>query len=66
MANSKINQSRLKLAERLWGLGREDLTELLNDDDLYNPYGAPALIACCERLGIGVPGHVVAFARVPA
>lgn len=52
-----------KLGAWLWILGREDLTELINDDSLYNPYGAPALIAVCDKMGIDVPEYVREFAK---
>ena len=52
-----------KLGAWLWLFGREDLETLLNDNGLYNPYGAPALIAVCENLGIEVPEDVVEFAK---
>lgn len=55
-----------KLSCWMWALGRDDLAELLNDDDLYNPYGAPALIACSERLGIPIPLSLIEFAKVKA
>ena len=54
-----------KLGEWLWILGREDLYEVIHDDGLYSPYGAPALIKVCESLGIEVPDDVRSFARVP-
>lgn len=44
-------------------LNREDLAEVLNGS--YNPYGAPALIECCKKLGIKVPDSLVEFAKNP-
>jgi hypothetical protein len=52
-----------KLGEWLWILGREDLNEKINDGDLYNPYGTPALIAVCKDLGINVPDSLIDFAK---
>jgi len=58
------SRSVCKLGEWLWILGREDLYDVIHDDSLYNPYGAPALIAVCEDLGIEVPEDVRSFAKV--
>ncbi len=53
-----------KLSMFLRIMGREDLAELIDDDDLYNPYGAPALIAVCDKMGIQVPDSLREFAKV--
>lgn len=55
-----------KLSAWLWVLGREDLSDLLERGDLYNPYGAPALIAVCEKLDITVPKELRTFAAKKA
>ena len=52
-----------KLAHWLWLMGRDDLKALIQDDDLYNPYGAPALIAVCKKMGIKVPKYLTEFAK---
>jgi hypothetical protein len=59
------SRSILKLGEWLWLLGRDDLAELANSSALYNPYGAPALVAVCEQMGIPVPASLRDFAAVP-
>jgi len=43
-------------------LGREDLARTIMRDDLYAPYGAPALVKVCDELGILVPANVREFA----
>lgn len=53
-----------KLAAWLWLMGREDLEELILRDELYNPYGAPALIAVCEKMRVAVPKEVIKFASL--
>jgi len=52
-----------KLSTWLWLFGRDDLRRLIDDDELYNPYGAPALIAVCNEMGIVVPESLKAFAQ---
>ncbi len=52
-----------KLGMWLWIMNREDLQEILDDDDLYNPYGAPALVEVCNQLGIEVPSSLIEFAK---
>ena len=52
-----------KLGHWLWLLGRDDLEELVNDDNLYNPYGMPALIALTEKLGLCVPEDCMEFSK---
>lgn len=53
-----------KISAWCWLLGREDLAELVDRDDLYNPYGMPALIEVSKALGIEVPQDCIAFAEV--
>lgn len=53
-----------KLSAWLWVLDRSDLETLIDNDELYNPYGAPALIAVCEKLGIEVPNSLVEFSKI--
>jgi len=57
------SRSVSKLSAWMWLLDRDDLRRLLRDDDLYNPYGSPALIKCCEELGIEVPNSLREFAK---
>jgi len=52
-----------KLSAWLWLLNREDLVNTIEDDSLYNPYGAPALIEVCNQLGIDVPESLVEFSK---
>ncbi len=52
-----------KLSTWMWMLGRKDLSDILQDSDLYNPYGAPALIECCKKLEIKIPDSLVEFAE---
>lgn len=39
-------------------LGRPDVATVLDDDNLYPPYGRPALRKACEMLGIDVPSYL--------
>jgi len=57
-------RSLQKLGAWLWLLNREDLETIINDDDLYNPYGSPALIEVCNQLGVEVPSSLVEFSKV--
>lgn len=52
-----------KLSAWLWLLGRDDLRRLISDDELYNPYGMPALIELTKALGLPVPEDCIAFAE---
>lgn len=52
-----------KLSHWLWLLGREDLKRLVNDNELYNPYGMPALIELTKALGLKVPEDCIEFAK---
>lgn len=45
------SRSITKLAAWMWVAGRDDLAALLHRDDLYTPYGAPALKALGAALG---------------
>ena len=53
-----------KVSAWMWSLGRQDIVSILQDGNLYNPYGAPALIKACKELGIKVPESLLKFARV--
>jgi len=44
-------RSVMKLSAWMWLIGRDDLAELVVREDLYAPYGAPALKALCFELG---------------
>ena len=63
MRGLSSSRSLSKLSSWLWLFGREDLQEIAMSDDLYNPYGAPALIKVCEELGIEVPDDLREFAK---
>lgn len=53
-----------KLSAYLWLYGKDSLVEIIEDDDLYNPYGMPALIAVCEKMKIYVPEVCIQFANI--
>lgn len=59
------SRSIQKLGMWLWLMSREDLAEIIANDDLYNPYGAPALIEVCNQMGIDVPKSLIEFAKTP-
>ena len=52
-----------KLGHWLWLMNRNDLRQIVDDDELYNPYGAPALIAVCAKMGIKVPDRLIEFSK---
>jgi hypothetical protein len=45
-------------------MGRDDLRQILDNEDLYNPYGSPALIKVCEEMGITVPISFIEFSKI--
>ena len=47
-----------KLAAWMKILNRDDVADVLGDDNLYNPYGRPALKKACEMLGIEHPENL--------
>lgn len=51
-------RSVIKLGTWMKILSRPDVAEALLDDDLYTPYGRPALREACEMLGIQVPDYL--------
>lgn len=53
-----------KLDMWLWIMSRDDLCKIITDDNLYNPYGAPALIEVCNQMGIEVPKSLIEFSKV--
>lgn len=57
------SRSIQKLGAHLWALGRQDLYDILYDERLYAPYGAPALVKVCDEMGIDVPENVRAFSK---
>jgi hypothetical protein len=57
------SRSIQKLSMWLWLMGRDDLVQTIENDRLYNPYGAPALIAVSEALSIPVPDELREFAK---
>jgi hypothetical protein len=52
-----------KLGHWMWLLGRDDLRRLVDDDELYPPYGMPALIALTKELGLDVPQDCIDFCK---
>lgn len=58
------SRSIAKLSVWLWLVSRDDLSTLIESDNLYNPYGAPALVAVCEKLNITVPKEVIEFSKI--
>lgn len=63
MRGLSASRSINKLSCWAWLLGRDDVMEILEDDSLYNPYGAPALVKACKTLGIKVPNRIVKFSK---
>ncbi len=57
------SRSIQKLSMWLWLMNRDDLQVIIEDDSLYNPYGAPALIEVCDKMGIEVPKSLREFAN---
>jgi len=57
------SRSIQKLSAWLWLLNREDLESKINEDGLYNPYGAPALVEVCKALEINVPESLIEFSK---
>ena len=57
------SRSITKLSAWLWIMGRPDLSEEIEKDELYNPYGASALISICEKMGINVPASLYEFSK---
>lgn len=51
-----------KLWELLYIMSFDELSELINNDSLYNPYWMPALIEVSQKLWIEVPEECLAFA----
>lgn len=51
-------RSVIKLGAWLRVLGRDDLYEIISDDDLYLPYGAPAIEKVCHEMGIEFPNNI--------
>ena len=47
-----------KLSAWMEILGRKDISDVLNDEDLYPNYGKPALRKACEMLGIQCPDYI--------
>jgi len=52
------SRSVLKLATWMRILNRTDVAEVLEDDNIYSPYGKPALIEACKMLGIKYPDYL--------
>ena len=51
-------RSVIKLGTWMKILSRPDVAEVLLDNDLYTPYGRPALREACGMLGIQVPDYL--------
>lgn len=51
-------RSVFKLSAWMDILGRPDVGAILRSDDLYEPYGRPALRRACELLGISCPDYL--------
>jgi len=49
------SRSTVKLSAWLWLMGREDLVAVMDDIELYPPYGIRNLIAVCKEMAIEVP-----------
>jgi hypothetical protein len=47
-----------KLSAWMKILGRDDISDILKDSSLYNPYGRPALKKACDELGIKYPDYL--------
>ena len=47
-----------KLSTWMRILSRADVAEALEDEELYAPYGKPALIKACKMLGINYPEYL--------
>jgi hypothetical protein len=58
------SRSIQKLSAWLWLLNRDDLVTVITDDNLYNPYGSPALIEVCNQIGVEVPSSLIEFAQI--
>lgn len=52
-----------KLGMWLWIMNRKDLSDIIQKNSLYNPYGAPALISVCDSMGITVPKSLREFSK---
>lgn len=57
------SRSIQKLSAWLWLLNREDLESKIQEDGLYNPYGAPALVEVCNALEINVSESLIEFSK---
>ena len=60
MNERSISASRSigKLATWMRILSRPDIADILENDDLYYPYGRPVLVKACEELGIDYPKYL--------
>ena len=63
MRGLSASRSISKLSCWAWLLGREDIMKVLQDDSLYNPYGAPALVKSCKMLNIKVSNRFIKFSK---
>lgn len=67
----KVRDENDNLSKRLlkklqiwcWLLNRDELAALLNTDELYDPFGAPTIVAVSETLGLIVPNPIIKFAK---
>ena len=58
------SRSISKLSAWLWLMNREDLVNVIEDDNLFNPYGSPVLISVCQKMNIDVPKSLIEFSKV--
>lgn len=57
------SRSVCKLSAWMWLLNREDISKIIRDDALYNPYGSRALIEAYNMLSIEVPQELIEFSK---
>ena len=46
-----------KIGEYLWLLGDDEMYATIHLNELYRPYGAPALAKVCEKYGLPIPSE---------
>lgn len=52
------SRSISKLSTWMRILNRKDISDILEDESLYTPYGKPALVKACKQLGISYPSYL--------
>lgn len=63
MRGISASRSIEKLSAMLYCMNRADLAEEIQREELYNPYGAPALINICKKMRITFPESLAVFAE---